>query len=49
MDKPRLVYGNVIAMGIPLKTSNGKGCDGAGINCYGMGMGQINMAHGQPC
>jgi len=20
----------------------------AGINCYGMGMGQINMSHGQP-
>jgi len=23
--------------------------DGTGINCYGMGMGQINMSHGQPC
>jgi len=22
--------------------------DGTGINCYGMGMGQINMSHGQP-
>jgi len=22
---------------------------GTGINCYGMGMGQINMSHGQPC
>ena len=22
--------------------------DGPGINCYGMGMGQINMSHGQP-
>jgi len=21
--------------------------DGTGINCYGMGMGQINMSHGQ--
>jgi len=20
-----------------------------GIHCYGMGMGQINMSHGQPC
>jgi len=25
------------------------GWDGTGINCYGMGMGQINMSHGQPC
>jgi len=23
--------------------------DGTEINCYGMGMGQINMSHGQPC
>jgi len=23
--------------------------DGTGFNCYGMGMGQINMSHGQPC
>jgi len=23
--------------------------DGTGINCYGMGTGQINMSHGQPC
>jgi len=23
--------------------------DWTGINCYGMGMGQINMSHGQPC
>jgi len=23
--------------------------DGTGINCYGMGMGQINMSLGQPC
>ena len=23
--------------------------DGTGINCYGMGMGQTNMSHGQPC
>jgi len=23
--------------------------DRTGINCYGMGMGQINMSHGQPC
>jgi len=22
--------------------------DGTSINCYGMGMGQINMSHGQP-
>jgi len=22
--------------------------DGTGINCYGMGMGQINMSHGRP-
>jgi len=22
--------------------------DETGINCYGMGMGQINMSHGQP-
>jgi len=22
--------------------------DGTGINCYGMGRGQINMSHGQP-
>jgi len=22
--------------------------DGTGINCYGMGMGQMNMSHGQP-
>ena len=22
--------------------------DATGINCYGMGMGQINMSHGQP-
>jgi len=22
--------------------------DGTGINCYGMGMGQINTSHGQP-
>jgi len=22
--------------------------DRTGINCYGMGMGQINMSHGQP-
>jgi len=32
--------------------SHGKrpmGWDGTGINCYGMGMGQINMSHGQPC
>jgi len=31
--------------------SHGKhhmGWDGTGINCYGMGMGQINMSHGQP-
>jgi len=25
------------------------GWDGTGINCYAMGMGQINMSHGQPC
>jgi len=24
------------------------GWDGTGINCYGIGMGQINMSHGQP-
>jgi len=24
------------------------GWDGTGINCYGMGMGQIIMSHGQP-
>ena len=23
--------------------------DGTGINCYGMGMGQINMYRVQPC
>jgi len=23
--------------------------DGTGINCYVMGMGQINMSHGQSC
>jgi len=23
--------------------------DGTGINCYGMGMGEINMSHEQPC
>jgi len=31
--------------------SNGKRpmeWDGTGMNCYGMGMGQINMSHGQP-
>jgi len=22
--------------------------DGTGINCYGMGMGRINMSHGKP-
>jgi len=22
--------------------------DGTGINCYGMGMGQMNMSYGQP-
>jgi len=22
--------------------------DGTGINCYGAGMGQINVSHGQP-
>jgi len=22
--------------------------DGTAINCYGMGMGQINMSYGQP-
>jgi len=33
-----LVHGNVIPMG----------WDGTGINCYGMGMGQRNMSHGQP-
>jgi len=36
----RLVHGNVIPVGIPW--------DGTGINCYRMGMGQINMSHGQP-
>ena len=25
------------------------GWDGTGINCYVMGMGQINMSHGQTC
>jgi len=25
------------------------GWDGTGINCYVMGVGQINMTHGQPC
>jgi len=32
--------------------SHGKrpvGWDGTGMNCYGMGMGQINMSRGQPC
>jgi len=42
----RLVHGNGIPMGIPCETSHGM--DGTGINCYGMGMGQINMSHGQP-
>jgi len=23
--------------------------NGTGINCYGMGLGQISMSHGQPC
>jgi len=43
-----LVHGNGILMGIPWETSHGMGWDGTGINCYGMGMGQINMSHGQP-
>jgi len=47
--RTRLVHGNVIPMGIPCETSHGMGWDGTGINCYGMGMGQINMSHGQPC
>jgi len=25
------------------------GWDGTGIICYGMGMGQVNMSHGQTC
>jgi len=31
--------------------SHGKrpmGWDGTVINCYGLGMGQINLSHGQP-
>jgi len=42
-----------LSMGMPfLRESRGKrpmGWDGTGINCYVMGMGQINMSHGQPC
>jgi len=42
-----------LSMGMSfLWESHGKrpmGWDGAGINCYGMGMGQRNMSHGQPC
>jgi len=45
---PKLVHGNVIPMGIPLETTLRMGWDGTGINCYGMGMGQICMSHGQP-
>jgi len=37
----RLVDGNVIPMG-------NVQWNGIGINCYGTGMGQINMSHGQP-
>jgi len=39
MDNSRLVHGNVIPMEIPW--------DGIGINCYGMGMRQINTTHCQ--
>ena len=44
---PRHVHGNAIPMGIPWETPMER--DGTGINCYGMGMGQINMSHGQLC
>jgi len=41
-----------LSVGMPfLLESNGKrpmGWDGTGINCYGMGMGQIKMSHEQP-
>jgi len=41
MDNPRLVHVNGNPMGnVPW--------DGMGINCYGMGIGQINMSPGQP-
>jgi len=42
--------GSSMGMGF-LWESHGKrpmGWDGTGINCYGMGMGQINKSHGQP-
>jgi len=48
MDNTRLVHGNVIPMGIPWEKSHGMGWYGTGINCYGMGMGQIDFSHGQP-
>jgi len=42
-----------LSMGMSfLWESHGKrpmGWDGTGINCYVMGMGQINMSHGQTC
>jgi len=42
-----------LSMGMSfLWESHGKrpvGWDGTGIKYYGMGMGQINMSHGQPC
>jgi len=41
-----------LSMGVSfLWESHGKrpmGSDGTGINCYEMGMGQMNMSHGQP-
>jgi len=49
MDNPRLVHGNVIPMGIPWETPHGLRWDGTSIHCYGIGMGQINISHGQPC
>jgi len=48
VDNSRLVHGNVIPMGIPLITSHGLGLDRHKLLWDGMGMGQINMSHGQP-
>jgi len=44
----KLVHGNVIPMGIPWETSHGMGWDRHKLQCDRMGMGQINMSHGQP-
>jgi len=44
----RNIERNEVAHGFdPLQVGNVP-WDGTGINCYGMGMGQINMSHGQP-